>query len=70
MITEEKNCFFCSQSIEYIDFKNSELLRKFISGHAKMVPPQRSGTCRRHQNKLSHAIKRARFMAILPFTTR
>ncbi len=65
-----KSCYFCSQNIESIDYKDAELLRKFISGHAKVLPPQRSGTCRRHQHMLARAIKRARFMAIIPITTR
>jgi small subunit ribosomal protein S18 len=63
-------CFFCVNGIEYIDYKNSELLRRFTSSYAKIVPRKRSGVCSKHQRKLSQAIKRARIMSLLPFVTK
>jgi len=66
----EKSCYFCKENINYIDYKNVEMLRNFLSGQAKIMPPRRSGVCSRHQRLLAKAIKRARFMALLPFTTR
>jgi len=66
----EKQCYFCKENINYIDYKNTEILRNFLGGQAKILPRRRSGVCMKHQRLLSQAIKRARFMALLPFTTR
>ncbi len=65
-----KHCYFCQENIQYIDFKNTEILKQFISSQAKILPPKRTGTCRRHQRILAQAIKRARFLGLLPFTKR
>ena len=66
----EKSCYFCKENISNIDYKNTELLHNFLSGQAKILPPRRTGTCTKHQRLLATAIKRARFMALLPFTTK
>ncbi len=66
----DKSCYFCKENINVIDYKNVEMLRNFLGGQAKIIPRRRSGVCMRHQRLLSQAIKRARFMALLPFTTR
>lgn len=68
--TKDKYCHFCVNNMDYIDYKNSQLLRRFISSYAKIAPRKRSGVCAKHQRKLATAIKRARIMAILPFVTR
>jgi small subunit ribosomal protein S18 len=65
-----KNCYFCQQKIIEIDYQDTNLLRQFLSGQAKILPPKRTGTCAKHQRKLAKAIKRARIMGLLPFTTR
>jgi len=65
-----QQCFFCSQNLERIDYKNVELLRRFISGQAKIVDPRHTGTCGKHERRLAQAIKRARFLGLLPFTRR
>lgn len=66
----EKSCYLCQNNIGYIDYKNTELLRNFLTGQAKIASPKRTGTCQKHQRKLSQAIKRARFLALLPYTTK
>jgi len=66
----EKSCYFCKENIKFVDYKNTELLRNFLTGQAKIMPRRRSGVCSKHQRILSQAIKRARFMALMPFTTR
>jgi small subunit ribosomal protein S18 len=66
----DKVCYFCQKNINDIDFKNTELLRKFLSMQAKIASSKRTGTCKKHQRELGQAIKRARFMALLPYTTR
>ncbi len=69
-IPEKKECMFCKQNINEVDFKDLQILRRFINPRAKIVSGKRTGTCTRHQRMLSEAIKRARFMALLPFVTR
>ncbi len=68
--TEKKYCHFCVNNISEIDYKDINLLRKFISSYSKIVSRKRSGVCSFHQRKLSNAIKRARIMALLPFVTK
>jgi len=63
----DKQCFFCSQNLVDIDYKDTEMLRRFVSGQAKMIDPKHTGVCAKHQRKLAEAIKRARFMALLPY---
>ncbi len=65
-----KNCYFCVNNVASMDYKDGQLLRRFTSSYAKIVPRKRSGVCSKHQRKLALAIKRARVMAILPFTNR
>ena len=60
-------CFFCSQNMKEIDYKETDLLRRFVSSQAKIIDPRHTSVCAKHQRKLSTAIKRARFMALLPF---
>lgn len=67
---KEKNCYFCTNGILEIDYKNTQVLQKFISSYAKILPKRRTRLCSKHQRKLSTAIKRARFMALVPFTNR
>ncbi|OGY79410.1 MAG: 30S ribosomal protein S18 [Candidatus Kerfeldbacteria bacterium RIFCSPHIGHO2_02_FULL_42_14] len=63
-------CYFCIEGMEVIDYKNTSVLQKFISYYAKILPRRRTHTCSKHQRKLALAIKRARIMALLPFTNR
>ncbi len=66
--TRRKVCAFCADHIEHIDYKDGGKLRKFISENGKILPRRMSGTCAKHQRKLTTAIKRARHVAILPYT--
>lgn len=63
----KKPCFFCLEKIEYIDYKNTELLKNSIDQHGKIRSSKITGTCSRHQRLLATAIKRARIVALLPF---
>ena len=63
----KKSCFFTENNIEYIDYKDEKLLRRFTTERGKIVPRRISGTCDRNQRALATAIKRARYMALLPF---
>ncbi len=63
-----KVCAFCEDKIDYIDYKESGRLRKYISSErGKILPRRASGTCAKHQRELQKAIKRAREMALLPY---
>ena len=61
-------CAFCVEKKIVIDYKNVGMLRRYISERARISPRRRTGTCARHQRILSDAIKRARQIALLPFT--
>lgn len=67
MAMKKEQCFFCSQNLIDIDYKEVDLLKRFTSGQAKIIDPMHTGTCAKHQRKLSQAVKRARFMALLPY---
>jgi len=62
--------FFCSQNLKDINYKDIELLKRFISSQAKIIDPKHTGTCAKHQRKLAQAIKRARYLGLLPFVRR
>jgi small subunit ribosomal protein S18 len=62
-----RNCHFCKDKVEEVDYKNVNQLRRYISEKGKIRSRRITGACRRHQNQLSVAIKRAREMALLPY---
>jgi len=61
-------CFFCQRNIKEIDFKETDILKFFVSGSAKIKPKKKSGVCSKHQRKVALAIKRARFLGLLAYT--
>ncbi len=61
-------CQFCVEKTDYIDYKKPELLLPYISPYGKMLSRRRTGVCAKHQRRLAIAIKRARFLALLPYT--
>lgn len=65
-----KVCHFCNNNIKQIDYKDVEQLKKFLDPHAKIMANRHSGVCAKHQRKLAEAIKRARFLALIPFVAR
>lgn len=65
----KKVCHFCVDRVESIDYKDIARLRKFVSERAKILPRRVTGTCAAHQRELTTAIKRARYIALLPYTT-
>lgn len=64
----KKVCTFCSEKVDQIDYKDAAMLRRFISERAKILPRRVTGTCACHQRGLTQAIKRARHLALLPFS--
>lgn len=65
----KKVCAFCVEKIETIDYKDVARLRKFTSDRSKILPRRVTGTCACHQRELTTAIKRARHIALLPYTS-
>ena len=64
---KKRVCMFCTEKIEEIDYKDVARLSRFITERGKMSSRRGSGVCARHQRKLARAIKRARYIALLPF---
>lgn len=67
---KERYCHFCVHGLHDVDYKDVNILQRFTSHYAKILPRKRMGTCSKHQRKLSQAIKRARFMALIPYVNR
>ncbi|HHV78698.1 MAG TPA: 30S ribosomal protein S18 [Firmicutes bacterium] len=65
---KKKVCSFCTDKIEQIDYKDVNRLKKFVSDRGKILPRRITGNCARHQRQLTVAIKRARNIALMPFT--
>ena len=64
----KKVCAFCVDKVEEINYKDVPKLRRYLSERAKIVPRRVTGTCARHQRQLTVAIKRARHVALMPYT--
>ncbi|HLI37916.1 MAG TPA: 30S ribosomal protein S18 [Streptosporangiaceae bacterium] len=66
---KKKVCVFCQEKIAYVDYKDTALLRKFISDRGKIRARRVTGNCTQHQRDVAMAIKNAREMALLPYTS-
>ena len=67
-IREQTQCRFCREGKKYVDYKDVDTLQKLLTNRGKIFSRKRSGNCAGCQRKVKRAIKRARFMALLPFT--
>ena len=67
MRPRKKVCIFCKNKNQTIDYKDVELLKRFISPNGKISPRRVTGTCAKHQREVEQAIKRSRFVALLPY---
>ena len=65
----KKPCRFCSDKVEHIDYKDLDRIGRYVTERGKILPSRLTGTCAKHQRVLTRAIKRARFMALLPYVT-
>ncbi|WP_027334628.1 30S ribosomal protein S18 [Mycoplasmopsis felifaucium] len=63
----KRRCDLCDLHIDYVDYKNVEFINKFITGTGQIKPHSATGTCAKHQRKVANAIKRARFIALIPY---
>jgi len=64
-----RKCKFCDKGVKYIDYKNLKVINRYTTQYNKIVPRYYSGNCLKHQKALALAVKRARTMALLPFTS-
>ena len=64
-----KSCNFCADKVEFIDYKDPSKLKKYITERGKILPRRISGNCANHQRHLTVAIKRARDIALMPYTS-
>lgn len=64
-----RNCIFCQNKVDDVDYKDLNQLRRFLSERGKIRSRRITGACRKHQNQVSIAIKRAREMALLPYVS-
>ena len=68
MRRRRKVCVFCAQNAKPIDYKDTATLRKYISERGKILPRRVTGNCQQHQRDITTAVKRARHVALLPYT--
>lgn len=68
-VPRPKVCQFCSDKTVEIDYKNVDLLRRFVTEEGKIRPRRQTGTCAKHQRAVASAVKRARQIALLPYTS-
>ncbi|SKC88314.1 30S ribosomal protein S18 [Maledivibacter halophilus] len=64
----KKICSFCANKVKQIDYKDTKFLQKYVTDRGKILPRRITGNCANHQRQLTRAVKRARIMALLPFS--
>lgn len=64
----KKICRFCEQNLGEVDYKDEKILKRFLSERGRILPRRITGNCAKHQRKVTQALKRARHLALLPFT--
>ena len=69
LFKRKKYCKLCDTGVAYVDYKDVNLLQGYLRERAKLVPRRISGACALHQRQITTAVKRARHLALLPFTT-
>lgn len=66
-VSKKKNCNFCADKVEYIDYKDAHKLKRYLSERGKILPRRITGTCAEHQRQVTLAVKRAREAALLDY---
>ena len=69
-MNNKKQCYFTKNNVNQIDYKDVDSLKKFINPHGRMIARKRSGLCAKHQRQLAQAVKRARFLGLMPYIIR
>lgn len=62
-----KSCTLCEDKVERVDYKDANLLDRYLTDRGKILPRRATGACSRHQKQVAEAVKRARFLALIPF---
>ena len=65
-----KQCYFSQNNIKHIDYKDTEILKKYLNPHGRIIARKRTGVSAKSQRQLGEAVKRARFIGLLPFVAR
>ena len=65
----KRACRFCSEKVDQVDYKDLDRIGRYVTERGKIIPSRLTGTCAKHQRVLTRAIKRARFMALLPYVS-
>jgi len=65
-----KECYFTKNNIRFIDYKDTDILKKFINPYGRLISRKRTGVCAKSQRQLATAVKRARYMGLLPYVVR
>ncbi len=65
-----KQCYFSHNNIKQIDYKDTAILKKFLNPHGRMISRRKTGVCAKSQRQLDTAVKRARFLGLLPYVAR
>ena len=65
-----KECYFTKNNIRFIDYKDTEILKRFINPYGRLISRKRTGVCAKSQRQLALAVKRSRFMGLLPYVVR
>ena len=63
----KKQCYFSQHNIKYIDYKDTDILKKFLNPHGRILSRKRTGISAKYQRQLASAVKRARFLSLLPY---
>ena len=67
-VKKKKNCAFCNDKIDTLDYKDTAKLKRYVSERGKILPRRITGNCARHQRALTTAVKRARHVALMPYS--
>lgn len=70
MEKNDKPCYFTQNNIKHVDYKDVELLKKFLNPHGRILSGKRTGVSAKYQRQLATAVKRARFLGLLPYVSR
>lgn len=70
MRKQKKECYFCANNIDNVDYKDVQTLRRFVSSYLKIAPRRRSGLCASHQRRVAKAIKQSRVAGLMGFTAK
>lgn len=65
-----KKCFFSQNNVKHVDYKDTDILKKFLNPHARLMSRKKTGVSAKSQRQLATAVKRARFMALIPYVSR